>query len=267
MKRLVYAAAAFAFLIPAAADAHRAWLRPSATVLSAKDTFVTVDAAVSNDLFYFEFRPLPLDGLQITAPDGSTIAPENANSGKLRSTFDIPLKAPGTYRIALVDDRLMAQYTDNGEKKRWRGKVENLKEIPASASDVVVIQSQRRMETFVTAGKTDETALKPVGKGLEMQPITHPNDLVANDEASFRLLLDGKPAADTKIEIVPGGVRYRNQPGDFSVTTDKDGVFKVKWPEAGLYWMEASVTDDKPSVKEASKRRSTYAATLEVLPE
>ena len=39
--------------LPMAAHAHRAWMLPSATVLSGNEPWVTVDAAVSNDLFYF----------------------------------------------------------------------------------------------------------------------------------------------------------------------------------------------------------------------
>jgi uncharacterized GH25 family protein len=130
-----------------------------------------------------------------------------------------------------------------------------------------VSESSRRLETFVTAGSPDEAALKPTGKGLELRPITHPNDLVANSEGEFKLLLDGKPAPGVKVEIVRGGIRYRNQLGDTTVTTSDDGVFKFKFPEAGMYWLEAAVTDDKTTVKEAKERRASYSATLEVLPE
>lgn len=251
------------------AHAHKAWLLPSSTVLSGKDDLaVTVDAAASNDLFYFDHRPLQLDNLVVTGPDGATVAAENASTGKYRSTFDVPLKAAGTYRVALVQNNLFARYKEDGKDKRWRGKAENLaKEIPATATEVVVTQSVRRLETFVTSGAPDGAALKPTGAGLEMQPVTHPNDLVANGEAEFKLLLDGKPAAGLKVEIVRGGIRYRNQLGDAVVTTDENGVFKYTWPEAGMYWLEASVSDDKATVKEAKERRAAYSATLEVLPE
>jgi uncharacterized GH25 family protein len=267
MKRLI-CAAALALLAPVSAEAHRAWLLPSATVFSGKDASVTVDAAVSNDLFYFEHRPLDLAELVVTTPDGAKAEPENTSKGKTRSTFDLDLKAPGTYRIAIVGGGVFASYTDKGEKKRWRGKPENIsKEIPPTATDVVVTQMQRRIETFVTSGKADAIALKPTGKGLELEPMTHPNDLVANSESSFKLLLDGKPAPDVKVEVVRGGIRYRDKLGDSTATTDKDGVFKVTWPEAGMYWIEATVTDDKIDIKEAKNRRSVYSATLEVLPE
>lgn len=270
MKPAIRTAIALALcVVPVAAHAHKAWLLPSSTVLSGKeDLAVTIDAAASNDLFYFDHRPLQLDGLVVTAPDGAKVAPENASTSKYRSTFDVPLKAPGTYRVALVMDNVFARYKEGDKEKRWRGKAENLaKEIPASATDVVVTQSVRRLETFVTAGTPDDAALKPVGTGLELVPITHPNDLVEKSEAEFKLLLDGKPAAGLKVEIVRGGIRYRNQLGDTTVTTDESGVFKYTWPEPGMYWLEASVEDDKTTIKEAKERRAGYAATLEVLPE
>ena len=91
--------------------------------------------------------------------------------------------------------------------------------------------------------------------------------LVAGDAASFRLLLDGKPAANVKVAVVPGGIRYRDQLQEMAFTTDADGKFSVKWPAPGMYWMEAEVRDDKVAVKEAKTRRASYAATVEVLPQ
>ncbi len=252
-----------------AAHAHKSWLLPSSTVISGKeDLAVTVDAASSNDLFYFDHRPIPLNGLVITAPGGGDVTPENTSTGKYRSTFDVPLKDAGTYRISLVSDNLFARYKENGQEKRWRGKPENLsKEIPPTATDVVVTQAQRRLETFVSVGSPNDAALKPTGAGLELVPVTHPNDLVANEEAEFKFVIDGKPAAGVKVEIVRGGIRYRNQLGDMTVTSDENGAFKFKWPEAGMYWLEASVTDDKTSIKDAKERRASYAGTFEVMPE
>jgi uncharacterized GH25 family protein len=267
MKALFRSTLALALLLPVSAEAHKAWLLPSSTVLSGNDIAITVDAAISNDLFIFEHNPLRLDGLTVTGPDNAAVAPENTGTGKYRSTFDVALKNPGTYRIAIASDMLFASYKLKGEVKRWRGAADKLSEIPADAEELVVTQSARRIETFVTAGKPDTAALKPTGKGLEMEPVTHPNDLVAGSEASFKLLLDGKPVANVKVEIVRGGIRYRNAVGEINATTDESGTFKVTWPEAGMYWLEATVEDDKPTLKEAKKRRAGYVATLEVLPE
>jgi len=258
---------ALAALAPLAAHAHRQWLLPSSTVLSGNDTWVTVDAAASNDLFYLDHNPLRVDNLTITAPDGNAVKPENGAAGRYRYTFDVHLTQPGTYRMAVVNQGLFASYKLDGQTKRWRGTAESFgKDVPAGAQDLQVTQAESRVETFVTSGKPGGKALAPSGRGLEMVPVTHPNDLVAGEPSSFRLLLDGKPAANLKVDVVPGGNRYRDKLQDFSVTTDADGKFSVKWPSPGMYWMEAQVEDGK-AAKPAQKRRASYSATLEVLPQ
>jgi uncharacterized GH25 family protein len=257
-----------AIAVPLAADAHRQWLLPSATVLSGKDPWVTVDAAISNDLFYFEHFPMQLNNLVVTAPDGSPAKAENQSTGRYRSTFDVHLTQPGTYNIAVVNKGLFASYKVNGETKRWRGTPEAFaREVPANAEGLNVTEAQSRIEVFVTAGKPTGGAIKTSGVGLELAPVTHPNDLVAKNAAEFQLLLDGKPASGIKIEIVRGGIRYRDKLGEQEVVADQDGKFSFTWPEAGMYWLEATVTDDRTTMKEAKRRRTTWVATVEVLPE
>jgi uncharacterized GH25 family protein len=269
MKRFLgWAALALAATaMPMTADAHRAWLLPSATVLSGNDVWVTVDAAISNDLFYFEHHPLRLNALAVTAPDGSAAQPQNLSSGRYRSTFDLQLTQPGTYKISVNNDGLFATYRLNGEQKRWRGAADRMAtEIPADAKELRVTQTQNRLELFVTAGKQSDKVLQPSLSGLELVPVTHPNDLVVGEPARFRMLLDGKPAAGIEVAVIPGGIRYRDKLNDMTVKTDDDGAFSVKWPGPGMYWLNASVQDDKASVKDA-KRRASYTVTLEVLPD
>ncbi|MBV7486784.1 DUF4198 domain-containing protein [Bordetella sp. BOR01] len=264
MKTAVRIAAALALALPAAAHAHDLWVLPSSTVLSGTGNWITVDAAVSNDKFYFNHAPLRLDNLAILAPDGKPAEAQNLNRGKLRSTFDLQLGEAGTYRIAVVNDGVFARWKQDGQPKRYFGKADGLAAaLPAQAQDVEISESVGRVETFVTAGKP--SALKPVGKGLELVPVTHPNDLYTGETATFQMMLDGKPAADLAMTIVPGGSHYRDKVGEIEVKTGQDGKFQVQWPQPGLYWVEARTEDDKTSVPKASKRRLSYVATLEVL--
>lgn len=249
MKALVAAAAlALTLASPLAAHAHRAWLLPSATVLSGKDLWVAVDAAISNDLFYFEHNPVRLDALAITGPDGAAIAPVNASTSKFRSSFDVPLAQPGTYKIAVVNNIMAAIYQDDsGETKRWRGSPEAFsREVPANAKNLQTSRTQSRTETFVTAGKPSDRVLQPTGVGLELVPMTHPNDLVQGEAATFRLLRDGKPAADVQVAVVPGGIRYRDNLKEMNLSTDAEGKFTVTFPDPGMYWIGASVRSEAP---------------------
>jgi len=267
-KTLKLATLALALALPLAAQAHKAWLQPSQTVLAGNNPWVTVDAAVSNDLFYFNHVPLKTDNLAITAPDGTTVAAQNAATGKYRTVFDVELKQTGTYRIGVVNNYVTGSWEEDGKPKRWRGTEATFAtEVPKDAKKLQVGQSVSRVETFVTNGTPNETALKPSGVGLELVPVTHPNDLFAGEEAKFRFQIDGKPAADLEVEITRGGTRYRNAQDELKLKTNAQGEFTVKWPEAGMYWLEANSEDNKTTVKQARQRRLGYVATLEVLPQ
>ncbi len=267
---LKWATLALAACLPLSASAHKAFLLPSTTVLSdGGEAWITVDGGVSNDLFYFNHNPLALDNLAITAPDGSRLTPENAHKGKFRSSFDLHMTQPGTYSLAVASDGLSASYENaKGEKKRARGTAESLaKAIPADAKNVRVTQVQNTIETFVTLGKPSDATLKASGSGLELVPVTHPNDLFAGEAATFRFLLDGKPAANLKVSVTPGGTRYRDAQEEIALTTDASGEFAVTWPTPGMYWLNASIEDGKSSTPKATSRRAGYTATLEVLPQ
>jgi hypothetical protein len=98
--------------------AHRNWLLPSATIFSAGDDWVTVDAAESSDLFFPDHRALQLNNVKVWAPDGSESKIENGTSGRVRSTFDVHLDKPGTWRIAMIQSGTMGSFKVNGEE--WR---------------------------------------------------------------------------------------------------------------------------------------------------
>ena len=284
---------AVAALAPLSASAHKQWLIPSQAVVNGNDVWVTFDGAVSNQLFFPDHVPMRLDNVTATGPDGRPVELKNAGTGKYRSTFDLQLQQTGTYRIGNVNAGLSARWDTPGSlaakaKAEAEGKPssgpgappetrggflrnatpdELASKVPADAKNLQVTEGASRVETFVTNGAPNETALAPTGKGIELAPVTHPNDLFAGEEATFRVLVDGKPAAGLEFEIVRGGTRYRNAQDDLKATTDAEGLLKVTWPEPGMYWLETSVEDDKTTVAQATQRRLVYVATLEVLPQ
>ena len=265
MKKTVFALTTLAALLaaPMAAQAHRAWLAPTSTVLSGAEAWVGFDAGMSNGVFIPDHAAMRLDGLVITAPDGSAAQPQNMMRSRYRSTFDVHLNQPGTWRVANVMGGYSATYKQGGEDKRWRGtEAEMATAIPADATDVVRTRSMNRVETFVTLG--EPTAITPTGQGLELVPVTHPNDLVAGEAATFTLMHDGKPAAGQTITVARGGTRYRDNPEEITVTTGADGGFSVTWPEAGMYWINAAVRT--PAAGDQIAMNAQYNGVVEVLP-
>ncbi|RYY05245.1 MAG: DUF4198 domain-containing protein, partial [Alphaproteobacteria bacterium] len=72
-------------------------------------------------------------------------------------------------------------------------------------------------------------------------------------------------ASGLKVMVIPGGKRYRNEEGARELTTGADGVVNVDWATAGMYWLNATLTDAKTSMPRAKERRMSYVTTLEVL--
>jgi uncharacterized GH25 family protein len=267
MKHLLKIPVMLLALAPAVSDAARAWLLPSQTILARSGGWVAFDAAAADDLFSVNQGTLPIDSLAVAGPDGQAVAPQNPSRSRSRSTFDLELRQPGTYRISIADTTVMARWEEEGKPKRWRGSpAEAGTNIPANAAGLQVEETQRRVETFVTVGAPTDLAAGS-GKGLELVPVTHPNDLYRGEAATFRVMLDGKPAPDLEVEMIRDGTRYRDDPESLRVKTGRGGEFSVTWPEAGLYWLDVSTEDTNVSVSQANKRRASYNATLEVLPQ
>lgn len=137
--------------------------------------------------------------------------------------------------------------------------------IPEGASDIDLTENLSTNGTFVTSGIPDTDAFTPTGKGLELQPLTHPDDLVANEPGRFRFLIDGKPAAGVKVTAVPGSKQYRSSEMVTTVETGADGIATIAWPTPGMYWIDAQAEDANPAEPRATKRRMGYTFTAEVV--
>jgi uncharacterized membrane protein YgcG len=222
--------------------APRSWMLPSGTNFGG-EAWVTVDAALSTDLFYPDHPGQPWAPIA-TAPDGTTVEVENLNKGKLRLTFDLHLTQQGTYKLAIVSNGVMGSYMLDGERKMLpRGTTTDTlaQAIPAGATDVQTAENNSRIETFVTSGVPSDTVFKPTGKGIEMVPVSHPTDLSVQEGATFQFLLDGKPAAGIAVSAINGGVRYTPSLQQLELKTDAQGKVTIKWPSAGMWWVSASI--------------------------
>ena len=131
-----------------------------------------------------------------------------------------------------------------------------------------IIQNQALLEEQILA----DSVLKPVGQGLELVALSHPNELFAKEISTFNVLFDGKPLANAVVTIAAGGVRYRGVLNEITATTNAQGEFNVTWPFAEMYWLKLSYPS-APTMKiegapvEMPEKRYSYAATLEVLPQ
>lgn len=261
------AVAALALTIAGSASAHRAWMLPSSFTLSGENQWVTVDGAISNNLFYPNHHAMNLDSVTVFGPDGKPVEAQNKASGKYRSVFDVALEKEGTYRISSGGAGYMASWEEGGERKRWRGTAETLKSEGIEAKPGVQVSGNvRRIETFVTLGAPTTAVFATEGTGLELKPVTHPNDVYAGEEVSFQLLVDGVPAEGVEAEIIRGSDRYRNSEDGLKLTTNAQGILTFTPEEAGAYWLSAGAEGKGMLNGKEISVRSSYVATFEALP-
>lgn len=255
------------------AQAHTLWLLPSETSKGNKGGWVTFDLAVSAELFSFDANAPKVDAIQIAAPDGTLSDAQNINAGKLRINFDIEATQQGTYKVFTASSGLTARWeTEDGKRGFWPARgakadpAEFATAVPKDAKNLEVTQTSRRVETYLTVGAPNRTAFKPSNQGLELVPITHPNDLAASEPSEFAFLIDGKPAVGAKIEVIEGGARYRLAPNEQHYETDKNGRVKIQWKKTGMFWLGAEYKDNK-ATKPATICSGSYSGTFEVLAE
>ncbi|AXR05095.1 DUF4198 domain-containing protein [Salinimonas sediminis] len=272
-KKLIFGLSALALLtMSPVSQAHRAWIKPTTTVVSGQDEWVSFDAAIANGIFTPDHVAMGLDSLEATSPSGKAVNLQHQQKLKYRSVFDLQLVEEGTYKIASASGTLMARWEDaQGERHFWpgRGKTGTAeqfeKQVPKQAKNLEVSYSTRRIEVFVTAGQPSDSVLKTSGQGLELVAKTHPNDLYTSERIEFAFTIDGEPAKGAQITVVKEGEKYRDNASNLTQKTDEKGYISFTLDEPGMYWLEAEYADGKAPAP-AKKRQGMYVTTLEVLP-
>ncbi|QJR80694.1 DUF4198 domain-containing protein [Alteromonas pelagimontana] len=272
-KSLIIGASALSLLLVSPfTSAHRVWIKPSTTVVSGENEWITFDAAIANGIFAPDHFAMPLERLNAFSPDGKNIELKNPHKLHYRSVFDLELTQEGTYKVASSSRSISARWEDEkGERHFWpgRGEVASPAEfeaaVPKDAKNLEVVDSARRVEVYVTSGAPSDTVLKPTNKGLELVATTHPNDLYVNENVEFRFIMDGESAAATQVTVVKEGEKYRDTANPIEVKADAQGKISLQFPDPGMYWLEAEYEDNKAKAP-AKTRRGTYVVVLEVLP-
>lgn len=253
------------------AHAHRAWILPHNTVLAGDSPMVTMDAAISNDIFVMDYHAFNASNLTALDTSGNELEMENLHTGRFRTSFDLTLEQPGTYRVASAAAGLSARWVNqDGSRGVFPGRGQAFDDnklhdaIPDDATDISITQVSRRIETFVTYGQPNFDVIAPAGIGLEVEYLTHPNDLYSGEAAQFRLVIDGKPAVGATVTLIKDGMKYRDHQQAIELESSHDGTVVVDFSEPGMYWLEATYQDNEATAP-ATTRRGSYVVTLEVL--
>ena len=233
MKPLSLLAGLLACAATFTASAHTPYLAPSEFAPAAGAT-IAFDASFAETFFVPE-SAFDNSRFSVTGPDGKSLAPDALHAFKLRIAGEHTLpKTPGTYRLS-TGPRLGALF------RTWEidGKRESARDpavkIPAGAKILSDFQSLTRAEAYVSIGAPDRAALAPLGSGLELVAIDHPNDLYVGEQFAFVVQHDGKPLANQPVEVTEAVWTSDAKPVVETLTTDAQGKAVLPLRKAGTW--------------------------------
>lgn len=249
-------------LIALPAAAHTPYLAPASFQARAGAT-VTLDAAFA-EAFFVPESAFDDSQFTVTAPDGRSLPPERVVPLRTRVVVEhaLPKDAKGTYRFS-TGERLGAVFRTweiDGRKVTSRDAAEPM---PRGARLLSSFQSRIRAETYLSVGTPDRGALQPYGHGLELVPITHPDDLFAGEPLEFELRFDGQPLADTAVQLSEAVWTSDRKAQEISLRSDAHG--RVRWaqPSAGT-WL-ARHRSAAPAGAAAPEYSNSYSLVFHVL--
>jgi uncharacterized GH25 family protein len=244
-----------------AAKAHVPYLAPAS--FEPVRGWVSLEAAFAEQFFLPEAK-FDQSEFQVTGPDGVVRAPKELVAVKSRTVLDDELKTDGTYKYS-TGQRFGAVF----HSYVLNGKTENSREpnfvLPKGATLKAHFQSVTRAETYISKGKPNLPALKASGKGLELQFVSHPNDLYAGQPVNGLLLLDGKPLANGTLELhrAASAQASQDKTAPLPVSTNALGEFTLTPPQAGTYLLLARHRAAAPQGAKAPLYSYTSTAVFE----
>lgn len=266
------------------AAAHAPYLVPT-TFAPERETVAITGGMSEENAFIPDFAIRGEGDWTITGPDGAQTKVKPVNL-KAINVLDAPIPAAGTYRIstgerpgragkaAKIDGvwRTVRPAPPPGTpaappramegEGRGPGPV-NAADVPAGA-ETMDTQGFLIAETYVTKGAPNATAIKASGKGFELEPITHPNEIFLDEGFSFRLLVDGKPLAGAHVVVYRGGELYDGSHTMLEATTAADGKATVKFAKPGAYSLEVRYPGPAAGGAAPAARSWTYTLSFEV---
>lgn len=282
-----------------AALAHSPYVKP-VTFAPSRDQ-LTVEAAMTSEVYYVAEFPIRGAKFSVVSPTGAISPIEKVTTLANFAALDVPTPDAGTYRIAAETSggRVQKQAFVNGEWRPVRatppagtppaaaaggggspgaGGAAAAPPRPAQPSravdeaslppgtEIIEITNRGRIETFVTRGAPSEAALKGSGAGLELRPITHPNEIFVDEGFEFEMLVDGAPAEGLEIEVFKDGNAYAEKKIAAEVKSGAGGKVALKFDEPGVYTLSTRWPAEAPAspTERPAGKRYSYVLTFEV---
>ena len=119
-------------------------------------------------------------------------------------------------------------------------------------------------KAVINAGEPAPSAMvtAPLGLALEIVPMKDPAGLKAGDYFPFKLLVNGKPVAQTIFATYAGF--STEDDWAYTTRTNNKGMGKIKLLHSGVWVMKANVKKPYPNPEEADEYSYTTSLCFEV---
>lgn len=251
--------AALASGVPANADTS--YLKPNFFTTANAD-IVTVQSSFTED-FPNPSVAVKSEAWTVIGPDGKALKFDTVQPFTQVTILEAATKANGTYRLSTGErlGRVGPQILVDGV---WTPFAPGRK-IPAGAQ---TRQSQTATvaDVYVTRGEPTKAPVEATIGALALKPVTHPNDVYLDTGFEFRVLLNGKPAANQMVEVWREGGAYEEPAYRKELKSGADGTIKATFDKPGVYLIWTRMSADAPKGAATPVRSYTTSLTLEVQP-
>jgi uncharacterized GH25 family protein len=232
----------FLAMVERSAWAHQKWLWPNVFVVEKAPVWVSFDVTWSDRPFTAEQgagkRPPSIVG-----PGGERVAPPQVFVGNTKTTAEVQLTKPGTYRFESVDPLTYFTRVDNNGTEQWIEKPKNeVQGKKITRADLYYSEAA----AFVTVREPTELPAPDDKDPLEIALKTHPSRITAGTEFELQVISFGKPVAKAKVNVF--GPAATGHDPDQTLTCDERGEAKMLLDTAGRYLLacefEKAVADD-----------------------
>jgi hypothetical protein len=241
--------------------AHTPYLAP-ASFEPLHQGWVTLDASFAEVFFIPE---VVFDNSEFAVLDsaGKWGKPATVQLFKTRAVVEHQLTEKGTYRFStgVRHGAVFRMYEVNGERKGTRDPAE---ELPKGAKLLDHFQSVTLAETYITLGAPGEPALKPYNKGLEVVPVTHPNDVYDGEAFRVQVLFDGKPLAAQELHVFIANDGQGDEKPALVSKTDAKGFADLTLPKVATYLLQTRHRHAAPKGAPAPNFSYTYTLVFNV---
>ncbi|HEX6960378.1 MAG TPA: DUF4198 domain-containing protein, partial [Lacipirellula sp.] len=174
--------------------------------------------------------------IAILGPDGKRLAPASVFVGKTKTTAEVELTSPGSYRIEATDPPTYWTQLRIDGKEQWKKSPKN--EITSGEiirSDLYYAEAV----AFVTVGRPTPLPEVDPEDPLEIRLREHPSNLHAGKLVELQVLSYGKHVSGAKLKVFgEGGDGHRP---DLVVDCDSQGRGKVNLDRAGRYLLSSEL--------------------------